>query len=577
MISLKFTDILKRNHELGQKLTGSEYNIGIISNITINQIKEVLELNLREENINANVITGDYDTIVQDSSHFSQSDTVVVFWEAGNLVEGLHNKAHLMTEEDLDVLVCRVENEIELVLRNLKNTPLVLINKFSSFLFYSDPLRNEPLARLCKRLNAVLESKVTSNQIIVDIEMVFATVGLDKCADFRQFLSSKALYSLEFFKAYTEAVTPALLTATGNSKKILVLDCDNTLWGGILGEDGPFGIRMNDMTSQGKAFLEVQTILRGLRKEGVLLALCSKNNFSDVEQVFLEHPDMILKEEDFVAKKINWLDKATNLRELAIELNLGLDSFVFIDDSAFEIGLIQKELPHVKCIQVPKQLSEYPTLVRRLRSNFFLLSKSVEDERKTKMYQEERHRKANVSQFSSIDEYLRSLQLKLTIYWDADIPVSRVAQMSQKTNQFNLTTRRYTEAEIQRMLADPLYTLAAFSVSDLYGDYGVTGMAVVRNNEEFSNNWVVDSFLISCRVIGRNIEYAFFDELVHTLRTRNINRLHGEYLTTAKNSQVEMFYDTLGFTRTLDKENGKDYMIYLSDYKGQDIKYIDII
>ena len=575
MISMKFTEILKRNRELSLKPAGNEYAIGLISNITISQLKEVLELTLREGGINADVVVGDYDAIVQDSSRFSESHAVLVFWEAVNLVEDLHGKAYLMPSEDLDALAERVVSEMDFVLRNLKSTPLVLINRFSSALFYADPLREGPLSNLCKRLNEALESKVASNQIIVDLDAVLAKVSLGASVDFRQFQSSKALYSFEFFKAYAEAVKPAFMAVTGRAKKVLALDCDNTLWGGIVGEDTYSDIQMSDATLKGNVFREVQTILRGLRKEGVLLALCSKNNPSDVDKVLSEHPDMVLKEDDLVAKRVNWQDKATNLRELATELNLGLDSFVFLDDSAFEVGLIQKELPQVKCVQVPQNLSEYPALMRELRREFLTLSKTAEDQRKTEMYRQDQRRKDQASQFKSIDEYLASLGLKLTIFWGTQIPVSRAAQMTQKTNQFNLTTRRYTEADIQRMLIDPAYTLGVFSVADRYGDYGVTGMIIIRQDKDSPGSAVIDSFLMSCRVIGRNVEYAFFDEVVHTLRAGGINNLRGEYLATDKNNQVERFYDKFGFELTFDTDKGREYKICLQNYKPQYIQYIE--
>ena len=573
LIAVKITEILERNRILGSRLTSSEYKIALISNIIVTQLREVLELTLREDGLKAEVVVGNYDAIVQDSSRFSDAKAVVVFWEASNLVEGLHNKATLMPPEDLDALEARVEGEIDLISCNLRSAPLVLINRFSSLAFDTNPLRIGPLSRMCKRLNASLEGKAGANQIIVDLDEVLAKVGLRASVDLRQYQSSKALYSFEFFKAYSEAVKPAFMAATGRAKKVLVLDCDNTLWGGILGEDGEAGIQMNGATSRGRAFREAQTVLGGLRKQGVLLALCSKNNPAEVDKILREHPDMILKDEDLVAKKVNWQDKATNLQELATDLNLGLESFVLLDDSEFELGLIQKELPQVKCVQVPRNLSEFPSVVRELGREFFTLSKSAEDDQKTEMYQRERLRKDQAARFASIEQYLASLNLEIRIVWDAGIPVSRAAQMAQKTNQFNLTTRRYTEADIQRMLGDPACTLAVFSVADRYGDYGVTGMAIIRYGES-AGTAAIDSLLMSCRVIGRNIEYVFLDEIVLALRDRGVSSLRAEYLATAKNSQVERFFDDLGFSLISNNQSRREYQIRLADYEPREIKYI---
>lgn len=574
---MKLAEIIKRNRELGARLTGDKYRIALISNITVSLLKEILERTLREEGINAIVTVGDFDAIVQDSARLSDFNAVLVFWEAGNFIEGFHNQVESMSQVKLDALAERVEGEMELMLANLQNTPLVLLNHFSSEIFCSDSLSIRPLTSLCNRLNTKLRDQVGPNQLIVDHDKVFSKVGVDNSVDFRQFQSAKALYSVDFFKAYAEAVMPAFMAATGRAKKVLVLDCDNTLWSGVLGEDGIGGIEMSDATIKGKSFREVQTILKGYRTEGILLALCSKNNSNEIDEVLNHHKDMVLTESDLVARRVNWEDKATNLRELSAELNLGLDSFVFVDDSPFEIGLVTKALPQVKCMQVPQNISEYPALMRRLRREFFNLSRTAEDDRKTEMYREEQQRKNQAGRFDTIDEYLASLGLKLKVLWDTDIPISRAAQMTQKTNQFNLTTKRYTEAEIQRMANDPSYSLATFSVSDRYGDYGVTGLAIIQRAKELPESGLIDTLLMSCRVIGRKIEHKFFDEVVRNLHDNGIQKLNAEYLATSKNSQVANLYDDLGFTPISSVGGNRKYEMNLRDYKPQQISHIESI
>jgi FkbH-like protein len=381
----------------------------------------------------------------------------------------------------------------------LRDIPLVLFNRFSALLFACADLRSGALAQVCDKLNSALDRTLLSHQFAVHIDSVLAQVGLTAAADFRQFQSAKALYTIDMFKAYVEHVAPAFFAATGRMRKVLVLDCDNTLWGGILGEDGD-DIRMNSATRSGRVFREVQQILRGFRNNGILLALCSKNNPMDVAQVLAGHPDMVLRENDFVAKRINWEDKATNLRQLSSELNLGLDSFVFVDDSSFELGLVQEELPQVACVRVPETLSDYPAVIRRLKQDFFVLSRTSEDLRKTEMYMQEQARGETKARYGSLDEYLKSLGLQVSVAWNDVASVSRAAQLSQKTNQFNLTTRRYTEADMLRMVADQSVAIGTFAVSDRYGDYGVTGLAILRFEAE-DEVAVVDSLLMSCRVI----------------------------------------------------------------------------
>jgi FkbH-like protein len=574
---MKYTEILKKNRELGAAMGGSRYRIAVLSNITVNQLKEVMELALREKGVNAEVTIGDYDAIAHNSSEFAADKDLhaaLLFWEACNLVDGLPSRIALMSEQELEQLAQRMEGEIELALRNLRSVPLVLVNLFSSSAFESDVLRSGPLKRLCARLNSALERYSTVNQLLVDLDRTLSEVGVRSAVDDRQFQSSRALYSIEFFKAYSQAVAPAFIAAAGRARKVLIMDCDNTLWHGVVGEDGEDGIEMGEATPKGRIYREVQTIVMGLRKSGVLLALCSKNNPAEVDRVIAAHPDMQLKEGDLVAKKVNWQDKVTNLRELASELNLGLDSFVFVDDSSFEIGLVQQGIPELKCVQVPANLSEFPGVMRELKREFFTLARTEEDQRKTEMYQQERLRKDQAAKFESMEDYLASLELKLKISWGRNIPLARAAQMTQKTNQFNLTTRRYTEADLERMLADETYRIGVFSVSDRYGDYGVTGMVILKV-DAVANNATIDTFLMSCRVIARNVEYAFFDEIVDMLRRGGISTLTAQYSPTAKNGQVARFYDGLGFKLVSEQELGvRGYRLAISDYQPRRIQYI---
>jgi FkbH-like protein len=574
MRSLKYAEILARNRELGESCTGKPYRIALLSNIVVNQLGEILEFALRSRSINAEVVCGDYDNIVQDSSRFKDADAALIFWEAANLVDGLHAQANNMAEAELDAIVSRVRGEIALVLGNLRYTPLVLLNRFTALPFCADELRPTALESLCTALNGEVDAHRMPNLLSVDTERVFSKTGLNAATDFRQYQSSKALYAVEFLKGYVEHIEPAFLSVAGRGRKALILDCDNTLWGGVLGEDGKNGIQIGNGTRAGKAFREVQYIIKGLKQEGVMLALCSKNNPEDVEEVFETHPDMILRNDDFVARRVNWQDKAANLRALSQEMNIGLDSMVFLDDSEFELGLVRESLPEVLLMPVPGSLSEYPSAMRHARRHFFTLSRTAEDACKTRMYQQEGARKIAAEQYSSVEDYLRSLDLKIKVLADARLPVERAAQLTQKTNQFNLTTRRYAEADISRFLADGRHLLAAINVADRFGDYGVTGLAIVELGDA-GTAARLDSFLMSCRIIGRNIEFAFFDYLVEALRQKGVRHLLASYLATPKNGQVSGFFDSLGFETTERTEQQASYRISLGDYKSRHIDYIE--
>ena len=571
---MKYTDILKKNKELARELIGEKYKIALISNITISHLKEVLELTLREKGINAEVTLADYDVIVQESHRYSNFNAVVIFWELINLVDGLQSKIYLMDQDEIDRLENKVKSEIDIVLNNTANVPLVIINQFSAALLDNNPFQQGPLKILGNQLNKSLRTKLITTQVVFDINTVFSNIGIEKCRDLRQFHTSKTLYTVDFFRNYCKSTLPAFLAVNGKSKKVLVLDCDNTLWSGIIGEDGEMGVQMNDSTPKGKIFKEIQTILLNMQKQGVLLALCSKNNEEDVNMILNNHPDMLLRDNNIVAKRINWQDKATNIAEIASELNLGLDSFVFLDDSNFEIGLVKQKLPMVESVQVPANISEFPLLLKELKMLFFSFSKTDEDNNKTEMYLQESQRKKHLQFHDSIGNYLASLGLSLSIIWDKEIPVSRAAQMTQKTNQFNLTTIRYTESDIIRMLDDPEYVVVAFSVSDQFGEYGITGMAIIHIKNSIA---YLDTLLMSCRVIGRNLEIAFLDEIVLFLMKKNIKTLLTSYVRTPKNKQVESFFEKFGFTVIESNELRKDFSIQLENYKMNNLSYIKII
>lgn len=574
---MKLAQLLQRNRELGRTLTGERYRIALVSNIVVNLFKEPLELALREEGVNAEVVLGDYNVIVQETARLAGADAVIVFWEACSLVEDFEDRAWLLTDAEMAALETRVETELALVVQHLQQTPLVLINTFSSMLFDASSLRESPLRRLCSRVNLTLKRSVAGNQTIVDLDAIIAELGVARAADYRQFQLTRALYSIEFSKAYAAAVRPAFLSATGLARKVLVLDCDNTLWAGVLGEDGASGIDMSATTARGRPFHEVQTIVQGLQRKGVLLALCSKNDLSDVMNVVQSHPDMLLKDEDFVAKKVNWLDKATNLQALSLDLNLGLDSFVFVDDSAFELGLVQEQLSAVRCVQVPDNVSDYPPLMRQLRNEFFSLSITAEDVQKTAMYRADVYRKGGQGRFASMEAYLASLGLQATISWGDAVAIPRAAQLTQKTNQFNVTTRRYTEADIRRMLHDPSYQVATLGVSDRYGDYGITGLAICRRSSTTIHTAAIDTFLMSCRIIGRNVEYAFFDQVVERLLAEGYRRMEAEYVATPKNDQVSAFYEGLGMIACSANADRKHYTMDLDDYRPRSIDYIQVM
>ena len=339
-------------------------------------------------------------------------------------------------------------------------------------------------------------------------------------------------------------------------KKCIVLDLDNTLWGGVLGEDGLDGIKIGG-DYPGKAFAFFQEALLELEKSGIILTVCSKNNEADVLEAWERVPSMILRKEHFAACRINWQDKAANIREIAHELNIGLDSMVFLDDNPSERELVSQFLPEVAVPAFPEHPYELPLFFQSLVENYFqVYSVTEEDRNKTTQYQANAARAEAQKQFTDYASFLRSLQIQVTVSEADEVTIPRIAQMTQKTNQFNLTTRRYQDSDIRQFLQDG-WRIWSVSVSDRFGDSGITGCALVHGTD-------IDSFLLSCRVLGKGIESVFLKTVLSLLKKDGCQAVTAHYVPTQKNAQVAEFYEKCGFSCVDESASGKDYALELA-------------
>lgn len=329
-------------------------------------------------------------------------------------------------------------------------------------------------------------------------------------------------------------------------KKCLVLDCDDTLWGGTLGEGGFAGIKIGG-DYPGNAFAFFQKRLVELAESGIILAVCSKNNHADVAEVFEKHPDMILRREHVSAWRVNWNDKAENIREIAAELNIGADSIVFADNDARERERVLSAFGgEVAVPAFPKNPYELPLFFDALADEFFRVrALTREDSEKTRQYRDAAARAEFSRTFSSLSDYISSLEIRLRLAPADDFSLPRLAQLTQKTNQFNLTTHRRTEAELRGFLArgNAVFSLAA---SDKFGDLGIVGEAEI-SFADAGKSARVENFMMSCRALGRGVEQAFARKLLNLLRERGVEKVGAEFVATAKNAPCADFLPSLGF------------------------------
>lgn len=391
---------------------------------------------------------------------------------------------------------------------------------------------NDALAAACQ---------ATPDAFVFDCARLVAEHGLRAWHDARLFALARQPWSVGAQIALARGLARSLRAAFVPPAKCLVLDADDTLWGGVLGEEGPGGIALGE-EFPGSVFKGFQKYLRTLKQRGVLLALASKNNEAEVLEVLERHPDGVLRREDFAAVRINWREKSANLAELAAELNLGLESLVFFDDSPFEREEVRRALPMVQVIEAPADALAYREAIEE--SGFFdQLVLSAEDRRRGELYQSRAAGAVAQRAAGSPEEFLASLEMVATIGAVDAESLPRVAQLLAKTNQFNLTTRRHTAAQLAAMIAEGAVALW-LRLADRFGDHGLVGVALAQPD---GVRWRIDTFLLSCRVIGRGAETALLAELASRVVARGATELVGEYLPTGRNELAADFYARHGF------------------------------
>jgi len=568
-----YTNILKENSDKQNFLGNAPiYSIRVLSNITVNQLKDFLEVLLRRNKINAHITFGDYNNIVQNSLNSNDYHAVIIFWEIINVIEGLHYRIDLMNKKEIDQLKKNLKEELKLVFKNLKTIPIVLFNTFSSYFVCQHYFPSE-LEKVSAELNQFLSNNKPDNFTIIKLENIFSDIPYSEIFNHRFFYSSKALYNIKFYEQYSNFVAPIFLSILGKTKKAIIFDCDNTLWKGIIGEDGIKNLKMSKNDKDGAIFEEIQYLAKYASRKGIIVGLCSKNNHEDIDEVLKNHSDMVLKNDDILIKKVNWKDKTTNLVEIASELNIGIDSLVFIDDSEFEINLVKQQLPEVKTIMVPRKLYNYPIVFRKCLKLFYNHSVSEEDKYRSKMYKAENERSRFKQQFQNIDNYLKNLALLVEVNINDITQIARIAQLTQKTNQFNLTTRRYTEKQILFFMEDINSRVFSFSVNDKFGNYGTTAVIILsKQNSVFT----VDTFLMSCRIIGRNIELNIFDWLVAYVKQLKEDEIYMSYIPTKKNLQVSNFWDQIGAQKIYKKGEETIYILKLKYFSTKGKGYITL-
>ncbi len=408
------------------------------------------------------------------------------------------------------------------------------------------------LGRYLTMMNLSFADSAPPFVTIHDVDHLSASWGRWSWDDARFVHQAKMPCAPEYLVDYAHSVASVMISQLGMAKKCLVLDLDNTLWGGVIGDDGLGGIKLGQGDPEGEAYLAFQEYVKSHQRRGVILAVCSKNNEDTAREAFVNHPEMVLRLDDISCFVANWTDKATNLRTIAERLNIGLNSLVFVDDNPAERAIARQLVPDVAVPEMPEDVTGYIQALEQHRY-FQMLSVGAEDFQRTEYYRADAMRREVQATTGDIDAYLKSLEMKASVVPINDTTLERSAQLIQRSNQFNLTTRRRSAAELISLMSDDAWITRTVSLSDRFGDNGLISVLLAHHSDDAL---VIDTWLMSCRVLKRGVEHLLLNHLCDVARNRGLKTLRGEYVPSSKNGMVSRHYADLGFTMTDSTETG---------------------
>ena len=549
---------------------GRRIKVAILSSFTLGGVKETLLVKCKEEGVAAQVYVGGYNQYSQEilephSKLYAFNPDLVILMLDTRTVTGEHYlQPYELTDNDRRewekatferimslVGTIRKNSSARIMVDNFEvptHSPLGIIENRTPFGF------QDSVAALNARLREALRADPST--FLFDYESFASRVGKDNLIDYKMYYLGDIRLNPRFVPELCDEYIPYIRAMLSMTKKCLVLDLDNVLWGGIIGEDGLGGIKLGP-TPEGSPFLEFQRYILSLNRRGDILAINSANNPDDALEAIRKHPYMLLKEDLFASVRINWNDKISNMKAIADEIDIGIDSLVFFDDSHVNREMIRQALPEFTVVDVPDDPALYLKTIEELRA-FDSLQLTEEDKRRGQMYAEQRKRVEFQGVVGDVTEYLKALGQVVTLETVNSLNLARISQLTQKTNQFNTTTRRYLEGDIQKMSDSGRYLVAGIRVQDKFGDSGLTGVAIVEKNPGV---WRIDDLLLSCRVIGRKVEDALLAYIMDQARGAGANALVGEFIPTKKNAPAKDFYKTRGFTQTSTKD-GKEVWEY---------------
>jgi FkbH-like protein len=520
------------------------------------------------EKINFEIYEADYRQIERQIADFNSDlykfnpEYVIILESTEKLINDFYKLDKVNQKNYADTQIDKIENLWNRVNSKLNckiiNFNFVEIND-NVFGNYGNKVETAFIYQIRKlNLNLMEAAREYKNIFINDVCTLQNINGRRNMFDPRLYISSNIVFNIDFLPLVAKNIVDIIKAASGKINKCIILDLDNTIWGGIIGDDGINNIQIGEL-GIGKAFSELQMWAKQLKERGIILAICSKNLENIAKEPFINHPDMILHLDDISIFVVNWENKVDNIKYIQSVLNIGFDSMVFIDDNLFERNMIRKMISEITVPELPEDPVDYVPYLRSLNL-FETISYSDEDSDRNKKYQYEGKRAKFKTNFSSIDDYLKNLNMIAEVAEFDDYHTPRIAQLTQRSNQFNLRTKRYTEQDINKIRESNQYITRYFKLEDKFGEYGLIGIVILKKID--SDSVFIDTLIVSCRVLKRGTEEFIFNKIVELAESKGCNKVIGEYLPTPKNVLVKNLYKNYDFTN-----DGNKWVLDIETYK----------
>ncbi|WP_066807577.1 HAD-IIIC family phosphatase [Sphingomonas asaccharolytica] len=580
--ALSFTNVQQNLVKRGISLAPlSPFRLALLSSGTVDAVATALPAAGARHGVALEVVVAEFDQIIQtafdDSSEIfaKRPDAVLVHfdhrWLGLDRFEPSADAARERVDHAIDrvvtVLRALADRTGQIIVSNLAVPPESLFGGLDASVAGT---RKAQIAAFNLLLRVMAPE---CGALVLDIAAAAEQVGTATWFDPVVWGLYKMPFAAECVPLVADLIARQLGALRGRVRKCLVLDCDNTLWGGVIGDDGLAGINIGPGNAEGESFLAVQQMALEMKRRGVILAICSKNYDEIARGPFLEHPDMALRESDIAVFQANWADKPSNLEAIAASLDIGLDALVFLDDNSAERAQVRAALPMVAVPELPADPAYYP-LYLTSAGYFEAVAYSQEDATRADSYLSNARRAEVKQQVRDLGEYLRALEMTLDVRAFDEPGRARIAQLINKSNQFNLTTRRYTEADVRSFERDPAALTLQARLQDKFSDFGMIGVVIARPHDSDPEAYDIDTWLMSCRVLGRRVEEGMLEALVTQVRNAGRRRLYAHYLPTDKNRMVREMFDTLGFELIAEQKNGgRSYRLNLDDIAPRQLPF----